>query len=299
MKSESVSKNKKKKQRKQTPSSTIVSGALNAENQSQVMEQLSQNNHSNDEASVTNETSLEKNDPARQGKKMVVKKESVVKEESIVRKEPIVSNEPVSKIAEVTTAASGQKRKHIEVSDGSDGSSLVANNKKKKAIDLSAEASAKPAKKNQSNSNISNKKPGQSKLMPMKPFKNFKKPNDQNKIKTKGLSDERLKAFGINPKKFQKKLKYGQKDAAGQSTNQPHGNSAKKQFQQQKQQSSTSKKLNQVAHKNKLKKFLNKSASNNWSVGLHHFFCIVPVQWWNRSTRFTLIVKKFWIKHMN
>lgn len=58
------------------------------------------------------------------------------------------------------------------------------------------------------------------------------KPNNQN---SKGLSDERLKAFGINPKKFSKQQKYAQ------------------------QKTGNSKSAAQIKHKNKLKDKLKKA----------------------------------------
>lgn len=70
------------------------------------------------------------------------------------------------------------------------------------------------------------------------------KHNQQNKPNSIGMSDERLKAFGINPKKFKKKQKYG-----AQSNQQNAGGSHIKGAAQLKHQQKI---------KNKLKKALQK-----------------------------------------
>lgn len=54
-----------------------------------------------------------------------------------------------------------------------------------------------------------------SKISPQaKKFKFNKKQQHKNNFSKQALSEERLKAFGINPKKFNNKLKYGKKNQA-------------------------------------------------------------------------------------
>lgn len=60
------------------------------------------------------------------------------------------------------------------------------------------------------------------------------------KTKSNGLSDERLKAFGFNPKKFNKLQKYG---SNYQNTNNPNVNKLIKNASQQKKKNNLKKKL--------------------------------------------------------
>lgn len=78
---------------------------------------------------------------------------------------------------------------------------------------------------------------------------------DKNAKKSNALSDERLKAFGINPKKFHKKQKYGVKSDNNQQNTSAGGNKNNKGKPGGPQ---ANKKPNNQAIKNKLKKALSK-----------------------------------------
>jgi len=90
----------------------------------------------------------------------------------------------------------------------------------------------------------------------------MKKPIQKSKPhKINGLSDERLKAFGINPKKYLKKLKYGP-DTTNQTKQQPmkqNSNNFQKNKAQLNKKQEKSIKIKETSHKNKLKKILNAS----------------------------------------
>lgn len=138
-----------------------------------------------------------------------------------------------------------------------DASSIAPNNVKKKKVNQPQSKkqnnnTQQTSKSNSPAGNAANRK-GQHQV------KKFQKPAEKGKIKTNGLSDERLKAFGINPKKFQKQLKYGKQTQAKGATS-GQGGAASKPFQQKQNKGKLqNKNVNAAAHKKKLQQFLNKS----------------------------------------
>lgn len=61
--------------------------------------------------------------------------------------------------------------------------------------------------------------PHNSKKMKLKQKRNSHKKNNKLESNSNELSENRLKAFGINPKKFKNKLKYGSKNQQGKNHN--------------------------------------------------------------------------------
>lgn len=118
--------------------------------------------------------------------------------------------------------------------------------------------SAKPTKKKQ---NVTSNQKSNNVIVAIKKFSDkHKKSKDLKKVAHKtidknkssnGISVERLKAFGINPKKFAKKQKYGQKSALQPDDTTQNSKNARKENTKNVQKAKYNSKL-----RNKLKKAL-------------------------------------------
>lgn len=180
----------------------------------------------------------------------------VVKEEASEddQKAPTFKVEPInSDSTEIKSENNPLKRKQ------NDAPSSTTNKTKKQKPNQPG--SGKKPSKNPQTSKSNNEQTNSPNPKATQPFKKFQRPAEKGKIKTKGLSDERLKAFGINPKKFQKQLKYGKQAEANAATGARGGAAASKSkpFQQKKNKGGLQNKSSIAAHKNKLKNFLNKT----------------------------------------
>ncbi|EDV38837.1 uncharacterized protein Dana_GF25002 [Drosophila ananassae] len=176
--------------RNNTPKQAKAGSGEAAEGQApkQVQEKPKGNNPFNKNSNKSNKDSRETpQGPARQTQNKFNKRKADSKDVANGNPEKPNGNNPFHK----KTSGPSQDQKP-----------LATNNFKGKARNGGSDAKGNPFKKSNQASSTS---------FPAKKTNNFKAKNRMNK-NPNGITDDRLKAYGINPRKFHKREKYGKKD---------------------------------------------------------------------------------------